>query len=136
MSIGKDFVSWLEAKGYGTFGTDIFLDYKPNSPNNCITVYNISAPVLSESSSLSVDQFGIQVAVRNILAETCQSITKDIFKKFIGFGGEPLTAGGETVSMTFVDTVPTSSGKDEKERAEWTCQFILRVQSENDEYRL
>lgn len=133
--ISKDFVNWLSSKGYGTFGTNIFRNHQPDTPHNCITVYDVNAPNISESSSLSVDQYSIKIIVRNSNAETGEIIIRAIHRQFIGFGGENL-AGGVKVTRTEVDLPVYCLGKDTKERTEHTVTYNVRVQSYNDVYRL
>jgi hypothetical protein len=134
--IGNDFLYWLQNEGYGTIGVNIFYNFKQDKPDNCIVVYDINSPVIDESSSLSIDQFCVQVIVRNTSEESSRLMTKNIHENFIGFGGEPLKAGSNVVSMSFVDTSPHSIGKDEEGRHEWAVSYRMRVQSENNKYRL
>lgn len=133
--LSNDFAKWLESKGFGIVGNDIFKNFQPSDPDNCITVYDINAPNIVESSSLSVDQLGIKVIVRNSNADNGALIMESIHSQFIGFGGQKL-AGGSKVTRTEIDLTPYCLGKDEKERTEWTVSYNIRVQHYNDTYRL
>jgi hypothetical protein len=135
--IGSDFISWLENKGFGTFGTNIFLNFQPVLPDNCITVYDVDVSILEESSSLSVDQLGIQIIVRNTNSQNAQTIIENIHKQFMGYGPGVLKAGSNNrVSMNFCDSIPQSIGKDDKGCQEFSATYRMRVQTENNSYRL
>lgn len=135
--IGDEFAKYLESEGFGVLGTDIFHNFQPDSPDNCITTYNINAPVLAESSSLSVDNCCVQVMVRNKNEELSKTILRNIHLNFIGFGGEKLVPSSNmTITESAVDTNPYSIGKDEKGRNECTVTYRLRVQTFNNKNRL
>jgi hypothetical protein len=134
--IASDFMYWLSNNGFGTVGIDLFENFQPANPDNCITVNDDSVPGLAESSSLSVDLFGINIIVRNSVSNNAKSIIKDIHKRFIGFGGSPLIPGGEKISASYISAAPQSIGKDEKGRTEYTATYNVRVESKDNEYRL
>jgi hypothetical protein len=134
--IANDFIKWLQSKGFGTVGTDLFDTFQPQSPNDCITAFDVDSPGLSESSSLKVDMFGLEVIVRNSNTANGKEIAKNIHKAFMGFGGESLIPGGDTISMVFIDQSPRGMGKDDKGRSEFTVVYDCRVQSRGDTYRL
>lgn len=35
----REVASYLETQGAGTFGTDLFIGFEPESPANCVTIY-------------------------------------------------------------------------------------------------
>lgn len=131
--IGEAFMSYLAAEGFGTVGTDLFLGFQPDSPANCITIYDTSPPVLPESQGLKVDQMTCQVLVRNDDYLQARDIIQAIHKGIVGFSG---TMGTFTVTMTYIDQAPASIGFDEKGRAEWSAHYRFRVASEGDKYRI
>lgn len=134
--ISSDFIKWLEANSFGTEGTDIFENFQPADPNNCLTVYDVDAPEISESSSLSVDMFGIQLIARNENSLTAKNTIMNIHKAFMGFGGEKLVNTSDNiVSMVFIDQPPRSLGKDNKNRSEFEVMYNLRVESQDNQYR-
>lgn len=134
--IANDFIKWLESKKFGTVGTNLFDTFQPDDPDNCITAYDVSAPGIDESSSLSVDLYGLQIIVRNTVASTAKATIKSINKKFIGFGGRPLITNGDRISSTYISAPAYCIGKDEKGRTEWTITYNVRVESKGDDYRL
>jgi len=133
--IAEELALYLHAKGHGTEGVDLFLNFQPDIPDNCITVYDESAPVLEESNALSVDQFGVQVIVRNTVGTAASDLIMSIHRDLAGFGGKPFVAGGSMVSALFIATPPTSIGIDDKGRAEWTAHYYARVESTGDSFR-
>jgi hypothetical protein len=134
--IANDFIKWLQSKGFGVIGDDLFDTFQPSSPDNCITAFDVDSPGLSESSSLKVDMCGLEIIVRNSSTANGKEIAKNIHKAFMGFGGESLIPGGDTISMIFIDQSPRGMGKDDKGRSEFTVVYDCRVQSRGDTYRL
>ena len=133
--IAEEFMQYLQARGHGVPGNDLFLNFQPDSPDNCITVYDESAPTLPESHTLTVDQFGVQVLVRNTIGTTARDILMAIHRDLGGFGGEEFVPGGSIVHALFIDNPPTTIGLDDKGRAEWTAHYRMRVESVGDLFR-
>ncbi len=134
--IGLEFVEYLEDTGHGTMNEDLFVGFQPDVPDNCITIYDETAPALPESQSLSVDLFGIQIIVRNTSYQNATSKLMSIHKQIVGFGGDTLITGGEQITSIEVVTPPTSIGKDTKERDEWTAHYVFRIVTKDNIYRL
>jgi hypothetical protein len=133
--ISTEFINYLQDEGFGTVGTDIFESLQPDNPNNCITVYNYNSPSISESSSLSVDQYAIQIIVRNVLSDNARNIIWNIHNNFMGYSGI-LPNANYFISMVFSETPPYAIGKDSKGRQEYTATYRMRVQTEGNKYRL
>jgi hypothetical protein len=133
--IAEQLALYLHEKGYGIQNVDLFHGFQPNEPDNCIVVYDVSATVSSDSQALSVDEFGVQVLVRNTNYSTARDTIMTIHKSLVGFGGMPFITGGLTVHAVYIDTTPTSIGKDDKGRNEWSGHYRVRVESEGDLYR-
>jgi hypothetical protein len=131
--IGEAFMGYLAAEGYGTVGDDLFLGFQPDSPDNCITIYDTSPPVLPESQGLQVDNMTCQILVRNEDYLQASDTVQSIHKGIVGFSG---TMGEFAVTMVFVDQAPASIGLDEKGRAEWSAHYRFRVISKGDTFRL
>lgn len=127
---------YLESKGLGTVGTNLFWDFEPDSPDNIITVIDEEGPTIPEADSLKVDIFGIQIIVRNDNKSIARNISQAIHKMIVGFGGESLINGGDIVSYITINTPPTSIGKDDKNRNKYSSHYNIRTQSINDTYRI
>ncbi len=135
-SIGDQIMKYLDIQGHGTENIDIFLGFMPESPVNCIVIYDETAPTNAESSCLEVDNFGIQITVRNSSYNVAYSKCRAIHKEIAGFGGSALIAGGDEISYITVETAPNSIGKDEKGRNQWTSHYNVRTMSILDDWRL
>jgi hypothetical protein len=131
--IATDIATYLAGKGHGIVNTDLFSDFQPDEPDNCIVFYNESAPSLPESDALAVDQYGLQVLVRNTANSTARSKILDIHRALVGFSGE---LSGQTITDLCIVTPPTTIGRDEHNRAEWSAHYRYRLLSTGDEFRL
>ena len=137
--IADEFCKWLENNGFGSFSDNgnIFDNFQPNDPDNQIAVYDYQAPSIPESSSLSVDQIGIRIVVRNNQKQEAKRILMEIHKSFIGFGGASLIAeSNNIITASFVDIVPYGIGKDDNNRHEYTVSYRLRITTIENAYRL
>jgi len=122
---------YFKSKGLATVA-DIFFDFQPNAPDNCITLYNESAPALPETQALAMDLWGLQVLVRNTSNSQARAKALAIHKAIIGLSGK---VGTVTVDDVYVITAPTTIGRDEKNRAEWSAHYSYRMESSGDEFR-
>jgi hypothetical protein len=139
--IADEFCQWLHNNAFGIFddsiNCNIFDNFQPDKPDNQIAVFDYQAPVIAESSSLSVDQVGIRIVARNIQKQLAKNKLMDIHKAFIGFGGSFLIIGSDNiVTASFVDIAPYGIGKDDDNRHEYTVSYRLRVQTSENSYRL
>jgi len=133
--IAEQFALYLHTQKYGTQNLDLFVAFQPNEPANCIIVYDESVSVSSDSHAVSVDEFGVQVLVRNTVYGTARDKSMMIHKALVGFGGRSFVIGGLVVSAVFIVTTPTSIGKDDKGRNEWSAHYRVRVESKGDAFR-
>ncbi|MFA5485344.1 MAG: minor capsid protein [Candidatus Pacearchaeota archaeon] len=133
--IAEELALYLASLNHGTKNTDLFLNFQPASPSDCITVYDTSAPVIEESNALSVDQFGVQIIVRNVINTEARNKIMSIHKSLAGFGGESFIDNGAMVNAVFVASAPYNIGMDDKGRSEWTAHYYLRVASTGDLFR-
>ena len=63
--IADSIAKYLQSLNVGKINKDIFIDFQPDEPDDCITIYNGSAPVLEESNGLNIDNAGIQILIRD-----------------------------------------------------------------------
>ena len=134
--IAEELAQYLIARGHGVQEVSMFLGTQPDQPDDCVTVYDETAPTMEESHALSLDQFGVQVLVRNVNYTTARDLARNIHKDLAGFGGEPFVHGGSMVDALFVVTPPTSIGRDDKNRSEWSAHYRVQVESVGDRFRL
>jgi hypothetical protein len=136
MSIAYQAMKFLESKGFGTEGINLFVGFKPDNPNSLIVTYDEPGPNFAESSDLNIDISTIQILVRSISYLTAESIISQIHKKVLGFGGSRLVYDGNDINYIIQDVTPGSIGKDDNGRDEWTAYYNVSYMSENNDYRI
>lgn len=132
--IGEYVKDYLVAEGYGTYGTDLFLGFRPDDPNNLTVLYEETAPPLAESQGYAIDTMGIQVLVRNKDYSTARTKLKEAHKLLAGFRGT-LATGAPHVRETYITTTPSSIGSDENNRKLWTAHYALTYAATETEFR-
>ncbi len=133
--IAEELALYLQARGHATKDVDLFLNFQPDEPDDCAVVYDETAPTPAESHALSVDQFGVQIIVRNNTGTTARDNLRSMHQDLAGFGGQAFVQDGEMIHALFVETAPASMGVDDKGRSEWTAHYRLRVESVGDLFR-
>lgn len=133
--VGQELTNYLQDEGIGTANTDLFLGSQPETPNNCVTVYEETAPVLPEYQAFSVDSVGIQVLARNVSYFDARDKIIAIHKKLSGFMNNPFEAGGYQIRRSENTTPPHSIGKDDKGRSEWSAHYIFEFETSGNENR-
>ena len=129
---------YLTASGLGTFdaagGGSLRVAFQPDDPDDVVTLFDESAPTITESSAHAIDRLGVQVLVRSKDYTAARTKAFDIHKQLAGFAGE-LAAGFPRVTLTEVITAPTSIGQDEKNRSEFSGHYAFLIQSTGDQWR-
>jgi hypothetical protein len=136
MSLSYEVLKYLESLNFGTEEVNLFNGFQPDDPDDCITIYDCQASPLDESDCLSVDNFGIQVLVRNTAYETASNKSIAIHRSLVGFSGELFEGGSNISYFQCKDDSPYSIGKDNKGRNEWSAYYQVRVMSIGDLHRL
>ena len=126
----------IEDGAIGTAGTDLFVDAMPDSPASCVAFYDETAPSLDESSALGVDNFGVQVLVRDPSYTAARDKAFAIHKLLAGFGGG-VQLGGQGPLVTAISpvNVPASIGKDGDNNTRFSSHYTLRVTSDSESNR-
>lgn len=133
--VAESIVDFLDSEGVATKGTDIFLGSQPDSPDNCITLYDESAPTLEESDAFNIDTGGVQVMVRNTDYLTAKATLTTIHQKVSGFRHGKFVASGPWIRQTHITTPPSSIGKDEDDRHEWVVHYSFEYESTGNDNR-
>lgn len=70
-TVSESFISWMEDNGYGTFGTDIFLNEIPDDAiDNAYWVVTAGGSVTrSLITAQNIKQYSVQVFYRNVSSE-------------------------------------------------------------------
>lgn len=75
-SPAMDIAQLLEDDTIGTQGTDLFINFMPDTPYDCIVVYDTGG--LEDNSRIAINYQTIMIKVRNKSQETAYSIIDDI----------------------------------------------------------
>lgn len=132
--IGEYLIQYLVDEGFGTYETDLFLGFRPDSPDNLTVIYEETAPVLNESQGFAIDRTGIQVMVRNKDYATAKAKCKQVHNLLAAFRGE-LADGAPHVRETYVTTTPSSVGSDENNRKLWTAHYAMTYAATETQFR-
>jgi len=125
----------LVAKSLGTLGVDLFVGYQPEAPDGCVTLFDESTSVADESNAYAVDQYGLQVLVRRKDYREARDASLAIHRALVGFGDAPFDGDGPTITFVQIESAPAPIGRDERDRAEWSAHYMIRVDSAGDLYR-
>lgn len=94
-----------------TFATDLFIAKEPDSPDNCVTIYDTSSspPDLGLDASETYYRSSAQVRIRNISYQTGMDLARDIMESLHGRARETwndtlytvIKASGEPAAMAW-----------------------------------
>ena len=120
--IGREYRQYLIDQGF----TDVFLNYRPDSPDELIAVYDEAAPTLPIQEGLTTEFSGIEVLVRSDTPKNAEDTIKSIHSKTIGFRNNTFTAGGFDVTIVQLQQPPSYVDRDDQNRAMWSAHYIVR----------
>lgn len=114
--------AYLQTLGLGTVGTNIFVNTKPATPDNLISVFGYAgrAPERTHDGSGN-SRPGIQVWVRNASAGTGRSTIESAFNALDGLSNTSLS--GRYFLIVNALQSPEPMGKDENGRTEFSVNF-------------
>jgi len=121
MSVINDIAIYLQANGIGTIGTDIFLGYQPESPNNSITLYETGGYALDLAGFLRYPT--LQIMVRN----TSYSAARTKIDSIIALMHRTVntTINSTRYCSIYTTSDATSLGKDDQNRSLLSVNFEL-----------
>lgn len=121
--IGELLIDDILDGAVGTYGTDLFLGFQPEEPDNQISIYEETAPVLQESQGFNIDSIGIQLISRHKDYETAKANLKAAHLLIAGYRGT--LSDGTKIRETYIVTPPSSIGSDSKNRKEFTAHYTM-----------
>ena len=121
-SPAKDIAGLLESLGHGTQGTDLFVNFMPESPNNCIMVQDRDSEGSIEAIT-AIDTLKISVTSRHTSQETAYENLKAI--KLDLQSRDNYTVNSDIYFGFYLQTEITSIGIDEKFNHLFICFFRL-----------
>ena len=122
---GYQIAQILENDGVGTFATDIFLSKEPESPDNCVTVYNTGGfpDDCLDTANRSRALYTFQVRVRNndyLTAHSKMEAVRASLEKKL----PTLTDSSGTMYFhCWMTSLPTDLQRDTKNRVILTANF-------------
>lgn len=122
MPVDIDVAEYLQTLGRATVGTDMFIGFLPDTPDDCIVVRATQG--LPPNVIVDLEQPGFQVTVRNTDHDTgwaaLDTIKNDLHQlthtTLNGLLYKRIDAVGSVAYL----------GRDEKERTSWTVNFIAK----------
>lgn len=124
--IANDIAAHLAAQGYGTLGTDIFIDQYPPSPDEAICVYGIGGgpPESTDSSSLEAPKFSVVVRSADpaTAQAACEGIRQYLHRKALTIG--------ENYYWQLRALLPEAIGlglDETNTRTKYSCDFVAEI---------
>lgn len=112
--------------------SNVFVRSMPDSPDNCITIYDEPGVVLNQNHYDNSDSFGTMIKVRGSYAFAKDKILS-IHRHIAGLG--ELLLDGMYLLDTRIQTAPASIGNDDRGRVEYTVHYIHYIKISNNEHR-
>lgn len=124
-TVSESFIKWMEDNGYGTFGTNIFLNQMPESaPDSSYWVVTAGGDVTAKLvTAQSIQQFNTQVFYRNAKG-------KDVERNMFALNQKINTRGCFTIDGFDIYSIEASMPEDDDEDAEDRPQASLIVSIE------
>jgi hypothetical protein len=114
--------AYLATAGLGTVGTSIFVNTKPATPDNLISVFGYAGQEPERTHDISGNaKPGIQVWVRNTSAGTSRTTIENVFNCLDGITNTTLS--GVFFEGISANQSPEPMGKDENGRTEFVVNF-------------
>jgi hypothetical protein len=119
----NDVATLLSTLGYGTIATDIFVWQAPDSPDNIITVYDVT--ISEPEINYTYDRHSVQIMVRRKRANQDESRLRllQIMSALHGYVG---SVGGVSYHLIKVTSGPLDIGEDDKGRLRWTINLEIQ----------
>jgi len=129
----KNFAMHVQAKTSLVIGTDLFVGFRPqDAPDNCVVLLE-SIPDVRDFDLPDKKEKSIQVLGRNNDYHLAQAAVKEVCDAILGFDNAGFdlnilpTEETATVNVA-VGTGPGYVGQDDRNRHEFSANFILRTQ--------
>ena len=121
MPADKDLAEHIEDAGHATVGTDMFVGFMPDSPDNCI-VLTLTGGMAPEIT-VDLEYPGVQVRLRNASHGTGKALINTIYSLLHQITNT--TIEGRMYHSVLATQGPSYLGKDQKDRAVFVCNFAI-----------
>ena len=120
MPADKDIAEYLEDQAHGTVGTDIFVRFMPDSPDNCISVTQTAGrpPMVHPSTQ---EYPNVQIRVRNTDSATLFTLINNIYDDLHGLANTTIETRVYSIQAL---GAPAFVGRDAKDREIWSVNFM------------
>lgn len=124
-NVETEIATYLEEQEIGTVGTDLFVGDLPDSTDNEIAVFNTGG--YQPDIYLPTSSPTIEILVRNKSYANCASKMQDIVDALHNQYNVTLISGGNYYYYIRLVAEPSSLGRDEKGRQEFSANFEIKV---------
>jgi hypothetical protein len=119
--LADDIAAYMATRSLGTVGTDIFVGEMPDSPNNCVALYQYQGEPPELVGGLENPR--LTVRVRNTTYSDGQNKARDVLKALHTLNEQ--TLGGRRYLYIKAAGSISQLGRDRENRALFTVEFIV-----------
>lgn len=126
MALLDEIATYLEDKNVGTVGTDLFMGFMPDKPDNCVALFEYAGEPMEltmGSGDPTLERPGLQVRVRNTSYSAARSKIEDVVDAFHGLANQTLS--GTRYLLIKANQSPESLGLDQNNRSEFVVNFSV-----------
>jgi hypothetical protein len=123
--VATEIATYLEDESIGTIGTDLFVGDQPDSSDNVISVFNTGG--YQPDKYLPTAKPTVEVLVRNKSYASCASKIQDVVDLLHNQYNVTLVSGGNYYFYIRLVAEPSSLGRDEKGRQEFSANFEIKI---------
>lgn len=133
--ISDSLAYFCEDIGIGIVGVDIFVRQQPESPDNCITIYDETGVVLAQNQAYDMDVFGSQFLIRGSYVWV-KSKALEVHRNMAGLSGKEVSFPGDIeLISTQIQSVPAFIGNDERGRAMYSAHYLHDCRIGHNQHR-
>lgn len=130
----NEIAQFLHDNGFGVFDSvgvngTIFIEYSPESPDDCITIYKNSGQSPTPNNVFKTP--AIQLIVRGVNVTETEMLAEKITDSLNGYNSKPLIPGGKRIYNVQALQSPYNLGKDKNNRYEFTVNFLIEYDNRN-----
>lgn len=121
-----EIATYLAGKNVGTVGTDLFLGFLPDKPDNLVALFEYAGDPMEltmGSSDPVLERPGLQVRVRNTSYSAARSNIEAVVDELHGLAEQTLT--NKRYLLIKANQSPESLGLDANMRSEFVCNFSV-----------
>jgi len=111
----------LQSAGIGTRATDIFEGFQPDSPDNCIALFEYGGS--GYDLVVDTEDTRLEALVRNDTYTTGRAKCRDIIEALHGLSNTALSGTNYRIIRALQS--PNYLGRDSKNRYEWSINFKI-----------